>query len=146
MRKIVIVLATFVLMAELGISAYVVSFHILLTSMPKNPEGPTHLLRFGALASGAIGSLVPGVAVWYMLKEEHPTQFTLRTILVLVTLMIILLGVIALLHHAGIWGVGARLQSASFEACMLQSNSPSTPVQRGGSVAATEAPTSRNIR
>ena len=103
MGKLVIVLATFVLMAELGVSAYVISLHILLSSMPKNPEGSTHFLRFGALVGGAIGALAPGVAVWYMLKDEHPMQFSLRTILILFILMAILLGVIALLHHAGIW-------------------------------------------
>jgi hypothetical protein len=103
MGKIFIVLATFVLMVEFGVSAYVVSLHVLLSSIPKSTEGPFAFLRIGALTGGAIGFLAPGAVVWYLLKEEHHWHFSRRTMFILITLMTFLLGVIVLLYHSGIW-------------------------------------------
>jgi hypothetical protein len=100
MGKIMIVLATFVLMIELGVSAYTISHHILLSLMPNDIEHPNPLLGFGAWLGGAIGFLAPGGAVWYLLKEEHPWHLSLRTMFILITLMTIVLAVIVWLNHS----------------------------------------------
>jgi hypothetical protein len=102
MGKIMIVLATFVLMVEFGVSAYLISLHVLLNSIPKSIEHPNPLLGFGAWVGGAIGFLAPGVAVWYLLKEAYPWHFSLRTMIILITLMTVALGVIVWLYHSGI--------------------------------------------
>jgi hypothetical protein len=90
-------------MVEFGVSAYEILHHILLSSIPKDPAGPTPFFAFGVLVGSAIGFLAPGLAVWYLLKEVPAWQFSLRTMTILIILMTILLGVIVLLYHSGIW-------------------------------------------
>jgi len=45
---------------------------------------------------GAIGFLAPGVVVWHLHKRERPLQFSLRTLLIAMTLICVVLGI-------GVW-------------------------------------------
>ena len=64
-------------------------------SMPKNAEGPfPAVVGIAIFAGSAIGAVAPAVVVQYLLKDQHTSQFSLRTLFIFVTLIAALLGII----------------------------------------------------
>lgn len=72
MGKFVIVVATFMLMVEFGVSSNEILDHLLLSSIPKDSAGPNPFLAFGVIVGSAVGFLAPRVTVWYLLKDVPP--------------------------------------------------------------------------
>lgn len=99
MRKIVGVVGTLLLMAGSGIVTYVTMIVILMGLGTKFHGNYEYYGSYSALillyGLGAIGFLAPGVVVWYLHKRGPPWHFSLRTLLIAMTLLAFVLGIIA---------------------------------------------------
>ena len=97
MRKIFVIVGTLALMVFSGIVMYVTAIVILMELGTKFHGNYMYYGSFPALillyGLGAIGFLAPGVVVWYLHKRGPPWRFSLRTLLIAMTVIAIVLGI-----------------------------------------------------
>ena len=99
MRKFLLIFATFALMVVCGAGAYVMAVSYLMhlgLKLHGNYEyyGSTPAIAL-IFVAGAMGFAAPGVVVWYLWNIELSWRFSLRTLLIAITLIAVVLGLIA---------------------------------------------------
>ncbi len=103
MRKFLVIAGTVLLMMVSGIVAYVTAIVIVMELGSKFHGSYEYYGVKGGLLTGillysvgAIGFLAPGVVVWYLNKRGPPWRFSLRAMLIAMTVIAVLLGMAVL--------------------------------------------------
>lgn len=102
MRKILLVLGTYALMVVCGVAAYVMALMFLMELGTKLHGNYEYYGSFSVVVliyvAGAMGFLAPGFIVWHLCNRhnrELSWQFSLRTLLIAMTLVAVTFGIIA---------------------------------------------------
>jgi hypothetical protein len=102
-ENLLLVLFVGMLMVACGIGAYVLAMILLMdlgSRFHGNYEYYGQTLAIALIfVAGALGFLAPGIVVWYLLITKQPLRFSLRTLLVAMTIVAVLLAVFAVFRQ-----------------------------------------------
>jgi hypothetical protein len=98
-----LVLITGVLMVVCGVGAFMFALMLLMELGTKHHANYEHYGQTPAVAlvfvAGGLGFLAPGVVVWYLRNRQLPWRFSLRTLLIVATIIAIALCAIVTLSR-----------------------------------------------
>jgi hypothetical protein len=99
MRNLPLITGTFALMAACGVGAFMMTLMLLMDLGTKHHNNYEYYGQTPAAAlifvAGALGFLAPGIVVWYWRKSQILWQFSLRALLIAITLVAVVMGIIA---------------------------------------------------
>ena len=109
MRKFLLILGTFALMVICGVGALLGTLSYFMNLGMKHYNNYEHYGQTPAVAlifaAGAMGFFAPLVVAWYLYNNpvrEFPGRFSLRTLLIIMTLVAILVGMLAAIWRTSI--------------------------------------------
>ena len=94
MRKFLLIIGTFALMATCGAGAFLATLRLLMTLGMKLHDDKDYYGQTPGVAlicvAGALGFAAPGFIVWHLYKSGW--RFSLRTLLIAITAIALILG------------------------------------------------------
>src|SRR5688572_30544165 len=97
-QKILLTLVTGMLMGVCGGGAYVMAMMLLMNLGTTHHDNYEYYGQTAAVAlifvAGVLGFLAPGVVVWYLRSRQRSWQFSLRALLIAMTVAALLLGAV----------------------------------------------------